>query len=156
MSQLRQPRDGDDGSQDSTRATRRLVCIVDDDEFSRNGLRSQVRSLGYEAVSFATGDAYLDSGLLRDTACLISDVVMPGMDGFELYAQIIGGGHTIPIIFVTGLDDESVLRQATEVGAVGFLVKPCDQKSLIECLDRALRLAPSAGRYASRTAEDRW
>jgi FixJ family two-component response regulator len=73
-----------------------------------------------------------------DTACLITDVQMPGMSGVDLQSHLTANGHDLPVIFVTAYPEASVRARALDAGAFGFLSKPFSEESLIECLDRAL------------------
>jgi len=72
-----------------------LISIVDDDDSLRNSLDNLIRSVGFRAQGFASADAFLSSKQMHDTACLILDVRMPGMDGFELQGQMLASNwHT--------------------------------------------------------------
>ena len=115
-----------------------MISIVDDDESFREAMKGLVRSLGYRAVSFGSAEEFLGSGRLYDTACLIADVHMPGLSGFELQRHLIAKGHRMPVIFVTAFPEERGRARALEAGAFGFLGKPFDEENLILCLDKAL------------------
>jgi FixJ family two-component response regulator len=106
-----------------------------------------VRSLGYATATFASAEEFLQSGRLSDTACLITDVQMPGMSGVDLQSHLTANGHCTPVIFVTAYPEESIRERALGAGAFGFLSKPFSEDSLIACLDRALE------HHRSRTAE---
>jgi FixJ family two-component response regulator len=94
--------------------------------------------MGYAAETFVSAEEYLRSNRTAATACLISDVQMPGMNGADLQDRLIADGHHIPIIFVTAFPDEGIRARVLKAGAFGFLTKPFSDESLIECLDRAL------------------
>jgi FixJ family two-component response regulator len=94
--------------------------------------------MGYAAETFASAEEYLRSNRVADTACLISDIQMPGMNGADLQDRLIGEGHRTPIIFVTAFAEEGIRARVLKAGACGFLTKPFSDKSLIECLDQAL------------------
>ena len=115
-----------------------MISIVDDDESVRDATKGLVRSLGYVAATFASGEEFLNSDRVNDTSCLISDVQMPGLDGLELQSRLTAMGRRIPIIFVTAFPREQVRARALKAGAAGFLSKPYSDESLIVCLDRAL------------------
>ena len=104
----------------------------------REALERLVGVVGYATSAFATAEEYLFSDLMGDTACLISDVQLPGMTGADLQARLVADGYSIPIIFVTGFFDETVGARVLEAGAVDYLAKPCDPKSLIGCIEKAL------------------
>jgi FixJ family two-component response regulator len=115
-----------------------MISIVDDDKSVREAAKMLVRSLGYATETFASAEEFLKSGRLGDTACLITDVQMPGMSGVDLQSHLTANGHRTPVIFVTAYPEESVKARALDAGAFGFLGKPFSEDSLIACLDRAL------------------
>jgi FixJ family two-component response regulator len=114
-----------------------VISIIDDDESVREGTKSLVRSLGYTAATFSSAEEYLRSDRVWSSSCLITDVHMPGMNGAELQDRLIADGHDTPIIFMTAYSDEKIRSRALNAGAVGFLRKPFDDESLIECLEKA-------------------
>jgi FixJ family two-component response regulator len=116
-----------------------MISIIDDDKFVREATEELVRSLGYAAAAFASAEDFLQSEQLSTTACLISDVQMPGLSGIELQCRLIADGRHMPIIFITAFPDERTRARALGAGAVGFLTKPYREESLIECLDQALK-----------------
>jgi FixJ family two-component response regulator len=115
-----------------------VISIVDDDKSVREAAKMLVRSLGYATATFASAEEFLESGRLQDTACLITDVQMPGMSGVDLQSHLTAGGHCTPVIFVTAYPEESIRERALGAGAFGFLSKPFSEDSLIACLDRAM------------------
>ena len=94
-----------------------LISIVDDDGFVRESTKGLVRSMGYAAETFASAEEYLRSNRAADTACLISDVQMPGMNGADLQDRLIADGHHTPIIFVTAFPDEDIRARVLKAGA---------------------------------------
>jgi FixJ family two-component response regulator len=115
-----------------------MISIVDDDKSVRNAARTLLRSLGYSTATFESAEAFLQSGRLRETACLITDVQMPGMSGVDLQDHLIASGDTTPVIFVTAFPEERIRARALSAGAFGFLTKPFSEKCLVACLDKAL------------------
>jgi FixJ family two-component response regulator len=116
-----------------------MISIVDDDESIRLSLRDFVRSLGYDPSVFASAQEFLDSPRLSETACLISDVQMPGMSGIELQSRLKTLDCGTPIIFITAFPDERSRAQAIEAGAIGFLEKPFEARAMIALIETALR-----------------
>ena len=112
-----------------------VVVAVDDDDRVRASIQSVLESAGYEAVVFASAEAFLESGVLRQATCLLADVRLPGMDGLELQRRIRRARPQLPIIFITAHDDEHIRQQALRDGAVDFLVKPFDAAQLLENIE---------------------
>ena len=115
-----------------------VIAIVDDDESVCIGMMSLVRSLGYDVLSYGSAEEFLASEERDDTACLISDVQMPGLGGLELQKMLAAEGSRFPIIFITAFPDARVRQAAMDAGAMCFLSKPFDGEALIGCLERAL------------------
>jgi len=78
-----------------------FISIVDDDESVREAIKRLVRSLGYNACTFASADEFLKSEQVHDTSCVITDLHMPGLSGIDLQDRLIAQGDRIPIIFIT-------------------------------------------------------
>jgi FixJ family two-component response regulator len=116
----------------------RLIAIVDDDESARSAIHGVLKSVGLKPRLFASAEEFLASGQQNETACLITDVRMPGMSGLELQARLAEEGCRIPIIFVTAYGDTRMRTQAMKGGALVFLGKPIDDKVLLESVRSAL------------------
>jgi FixJ family two-component response regulator len=115
-----------------------VISIVDDDESVREATQSLVRSLGYRAVTFRSAKEFLNSSHLVTTACVITDVQMPGLSGPDLQDRLIAEGRRMPMIFVTAFLDEGLQARVLKRGAFGYLPKPFNEDRFIECLDAAL------------------
>jgi FixJ family two-component response regulator len=115
-----------------------LISIVDDDESVRESTKGLVRSLGYQAVTFASAEEFLQSDSVDSTACLITDVQMPGLSGIDLQRCLIAQGVRMPTIFITAFPEEETRARAMKAGALGYLGKPFSEASLLRCLDTAL------------------
>jgi FixJ family two-component response regulator len=120
------------------RVARKLISVVDDDESVRRTTTLLIESFGFRAAAFESADAFLRSGQLHDTACLLVDVQMPGMNGLQLQSQLAGAGCRIPIIFITAYDDKESRRRAMQAGAVAFLGKPFSDEQLLQTIRSAL------------------
>ena len=75
-----------------------LISIVDDDALARDGIHDLVESLGYRAVTFNSAENFLQSGVIAETTCLITDIQMPGLSGLELQEVLQSQGHQTPVI----------------------------------------------------------
>ena len=119
-------------------AQSRLISIVEDDEPFRESMRKLMTVLGYTVEVFPSARDFLASPLLAATACLVSDVQMPGMSGVELHKHLIKAGHAIPTILVTAYPNEMTRNRALMDGVVCYLAKPVDDDHLERCLRSAL------------------
>jgi len=117
---------------------RSLVCVVDDDSLIRDSTRRLIRSFGFRVEAFASAEEFENSDYLEETACLILDVRMPGMNGLELQRRLSEAGQQIPIVFVTAHADDQQERRAMEAGAIRFLYKPFSAESLLQAVRSAL------------------
>jgi FixJ family two-component response regulator len=115
-----------------------VISIVDDDASVREATKGLVRSLGYGAAAFASAEDFLQSDHVNDTACLITDMQMPGLSGVELQSRLVAQGNRTPIIFITAFPEERIRARVLEAGAIGFLSKPFDEDRLIEYIHAAL------------------
>jgi FixJ family two-component response regulator len=116
-----------------------LIAIIDDDEAIRIAAESLIRSMGFVARTFDSAEAFLASDIVWKTACLITDVQMPGMSGLDLQDALLARGHQLPVIFITAYPEEHFQKRARANGAAGILVKPFDGQSLADCLMGILR-----------------
>jgi len=120
-------------------SNRTLISIVDDDQPFRESMRKLVTLLGYTVEAFPSAADFLASRLLPETACLVTDVHMPGMTGVELHGRLIKLGYAIPTILITAYPDKDVRDQALKDGVVCYLSKPVDDGELERCLRSALK-----------------
>ena len=116
----------------------KLVAIVDDDDSVRGTLQELLRSAGFSSRAFDSAEGFLASGNQQETACLITDIRMPGISGLELQAKLNAERCRITTIFITAHGDEEMRFKALREGAVEFLQKPFDDEVLIESIRAAL------------------
>ncbi|WP_423199610.1 MULTISPECIES: response regulator transcription factor [unclassified Cupriavidus] len=114
------------------------MSIVDDDEAVRLATASLVRSLGKPTRLFASAEEFLQSGQIADTACLISDVMMPGMSGVDMRDEMLARGHAPPTIFITAFPSADIRAKALGNGALTVLAKPVDPDAIAHWLRVAL------------------
>ncbi len=117
-----------------------LISVVDDDDAVRKSLQSLIRSVGFAVKLFASAEEFLSSEELRSTRCLILDVRMHGMNGFELQRQLRASNPEIPVIFITAHGNDATRSQALKDGAVAYLRKPFSEQSLLNAIESALSL----------------
>ncbi len=117
-----------------------LICIVDDDASVRRALGRMVRSFGFDVQLLASGRDCLDGPFIDQASCLIVDVIMPNMDGFELHALLAASDRDIPTIFISGQNDQSHFDRAASVGCAAILNKPCDANLLHDAIVKAIAM----------------
>jgi FixJ family two-component response regulator len=115
-----------------------LISIIDDDEAVREALKSLIVSVGLRTEDFSSGEDFLESGHVDETACLIVDVRMPGMSGLDLQERMNATQSSIPIIFISAHDDGEARFKALEAGAVDFLQKPFSEDALLGAIGTGL------------------
>lgn len=134
-------------------AIQELVCVVDDDQSIRRGLRRLFKSASYATEMFASSEDYLARETFAGPICLVLDVRMPGLNGLDLQQVLESRGAWEQIVFITGHADVATCRQAMKNGAVDFLLKPFDDTELIEAVARAfVRARESLRQRAERRA----
>jgi FixJ family two-component response regulator len=115
-----------------------LVAVVDDEHAIRKALTRLLRSAHYEAESFASGPEFLKSLATRQPACLVLDIRMHGMTGFEVQAWLTEQQIALPIVFITALDDRHDLALAMKGGATALLRKPFGDEAFLAAVDAAV------------------
>ncbi|HZS66866.1 MAG TPA: response regulator [Burkholderiales bacterium] len=120
---------------------RSLVSVVDDDESVRESLPDLLREFGFAAQAFSSAEEFLASDCVGQTRCLILDIAMPGMSGLDLQQELSLRRQEIPIVFITGVEDETVRPRVLERGAVECLFKPFSEAALLRALKVAFRVS---------------
>src|ERR1700747_814610 len=127
------------GGTDQARGqTSKLIAIIDDDESICASIRDLIEAAGPSQRCFGSAEEFLESGLHRQAACLITDILMPKMSGLELQARLKDEECDIPIIFITAHGDAEMQIQAMREGAVEFLAKPFDHQLILKTVRAAL------------------
>ena len=115
-----------------------LITIVDDDLPVRRALRRSIQAAGYTVETFGSAREFLDASPLGRTSCLVLDIHLDGMSGFELAEQLAADCAAIPIIFITAHDDALTRERARQAGVAAYLPKPFDDRVLLEAIRGAL------------------
>ena len=114
------------------------IGVVEDDASFLRALRRLLSGAGFSVATFASAEEFLASESARGTACLVLDVHLAGMTGFDLQEQLVATGQRIPTIFITAHDD-SVTRERARSG-VAYLRKPFREDALVAAIRKALDL----------------
>lgn len=120
----------------ATEVSEGLISIIDDDDSMRAALVGLLRSHGYQADGFPTGEAFLAAAPTPD--CIVTDIHMPGISGVELKEELTRRGDTTPVIMITARSDAGLEGRARASGAACFLRKPFDAGDLVQCIESAL------------------
>ena len=115
-----------------------LVMVVDDDDSFRCSTERLLRSTGFRVQGFSSATGFLKAERPDVPACVVLDVRMPGLNGFDLQAEMARAGFEIPLIFVTGHGDIPMAVKAMKDGAIEFLTKPFRDQDLLDAIGQAL------------------
>jgi FixJ family two-component response regulator len=115
----------------------KIVAVVDDDASMRVGLERLLQARGFGTEIYPSAEAFLAAACAAD--CLLLDIHLGGIGGFELRRRLAGTGSTLPVIFMTAFDDESTRREATRLGCVAYLRKPFAGQLLMQAIADATR-----------------
>ena len=111
-----------------------VIYIVDDEESVRKGLSRLMRSAGMPYRDFASAEQFLAEMDPQQEGCVLLDITMPGLTGFQLQAELRKRGIRLPIIAVSARDDADTSGRARQLGARFFLRKPVDDQALLDAI----------------------
>lgn len=120
---------------------RPLIAVVDDDESIRNALRRLIRAAGFEVETFASGGEFLSSVEGHASDCVVLDLHMPGMSGFELQIRLKQTRSLVPVVVITGDDTPAARNRVLSAGASAILRKPVDDEVLLDAIASAIASA---------------
>ena len=116
-----------------------LVAVIDDDDPFRSALVESLGSLGYATRGFSSAQDFVAADGENSCDCVITDIHMAGMSGFDLARLLMSRSRKIPVILITARAEPGLEAKAAAVGAVCLLRKPFESNALVGCLDKALR-----------------
>jgi len=129
------------------------VFIVDDDPSVLQSLGRLVKSAGFKVATFASSCEFLVHAKNDDPGCIVLDMQMPELCGFDLQQKLKDNGWNLPIIFLTGHGDISMCVKAIKAGAVDFLTKPCADTTLLASIAQAITIGLEARRVQTERGE---
>ena len=115
-----------------------IVAIVDDDVSIQRALARLLSAAGWQAVTFPSAEAFLQTGMQASPDCLVLDMWLPGMTGVELLEHLAATGSTLPTVIITGRDDLQMRMRAMQARAAAYLLTPLDGQALLQALHEAL------------------
>lgn len=118
-----------------------VIHVVDDEAAFRRSLIFLLESAGWLVIGHSSAESFLAAApvLPEQGGCLLLDIRMPCMSGFELQRHLLAGGPPWPIVFMTGHGDEEMAAHALRAGACGFLHKPFAEQAVLDAVERAVR-----------------
>jgi len=122
--------------------TKSLIAIVEDEEPIRKALRRLVRSAGMDVTSFPSGVDFLESLTNQLPDCVVLDLQMPVMNGFEVQARLADLRVGIPVVIITGHDSDETRALALAGFPVAYLRKPVNDQLMLDAIALALRRSP--------------
>jgi len=115
------------------------VYVVEDDTSLCNAVRRLLRSAQYRVLTFASAEEFYRSDIKSSPGCLLLDIRLPGISGFELQERLIASGVRMPVIFITGQDRAGMEEHAMRLGASAYLRKPVDEETLLGAIGLAMK-----------------
>ena len=116
-----------------------VVGVIDPDPVARNGLRTLLRSAGVDVSTFDSAEGFLRAGNGRPIACLIVDLLLPGMSGLELLRRLRSAGNDVPVILLSNESDVPTAVAAMREGATDFIEKPDVNVAILKQVQKLLR-----------------
>ena len=110
------------------------VAVIDDDKSARTSLTRLIKTAGIDVVSFSSAREFLEDPVRSEVDCAVTDVRMPGFDGFALQETLAKTLPHLSLVFITGQGDVPMGIKAMKGGAVDFLEKPVDAEALLEAV----------------------
>jgi FixJ family two-component response regulator len=120
------------------------VFVIDDDPSIRRALERLFRSEGWTVQTFESAEEFLRQDLSSIEGCLVVDVHLGRMTGFDLQVRLSRLSRLMPVIVTSGVDDEDIEVEGRRLGAVAFFRKPFDVEALMDSVSQCLRRPPSA------------
>jgi FixJ family two-component response regulator len=117
---------------------KKTVVVVDDDADMNTALMRLLQAAGYQASSFASAEALLNSGTAESSACLILDMHLPGMSGLELSRCLRASGLDNPLIFITAYESDDYQEHIKAVNALACISKPFPGQTLLKTIKKAI------------------
>lgn len=130
------------------------VAVVDDDEAVRSALSRLIRSMGFESEVFASGEDFLAALPTRRPDCVVLDLHMPKVSGFDVQERMSRGGFDVPVIVITGHDSPEAQARALSGGASFYLRKPVDDQVLMEAINVAVVRGPASNGKGDTAKEE--
>jgi FixJ family two-component response regulator len=123
-----------------------IVGVIDPDPVARNGLRTLLHRLGVDVSTFDSAESYLLAANGRHLACLIVDLLLPGMSGLELLRRLRSTGNDVPFVLLADESDVATAVAAMREGATDFIEKPYVDVAVLKQVQKLILGPPNATR----------
>lgn len=120
----------------------RNIAIIDDDERFRCSLEQLLGAAGFRTQSYSSAEQFLECAKPRCIDCLLLDIYLDGMSGFDLQRYLAKSGNDLPIIFMTAHDDPGTSQMTRLAARVAYLAKPFSLESLVAAIEESVAPAP--------------
>jgi FixJ family two-component response regulator len=110
------------------------VYVIDDDESVRKAFERLLRSANIEVETFSSVEEFFSGERQGNNACVIVDIRMPGLTGFDLQRELTSREIRMPVIVISASDDVQTRERARELGAIAFFRKPIDDQALLDAV----------------------
>jgi FixJ family two-component response regulator len=114
------------------------IYVVDDDPSVRKALKRLLRAVAKDVESFASAEEFLQAFSAEGSICLILDVYLGGMSGFELYHHLVQSGYSLPVVFITAQYTVSIREETRKLTGAKILRKPFNAESLFDAIREAV------------------
>jgi FixJ family two-component response regulator len=118
-----------------------VIGIVDDDASILRALKRLLSAAGFAVQTFASGEEFLAASAASELDCVLLDIHLPGMSGFEVQQRLAAAGRCIPTVFITAHHDMLTDEDSPRVNSSHYLRKPVDEETLLGAINDALAVA---------------
>ena len=125
-----------------------VVGVIDSDPVARAALKSLLQNVGVDLLSFDSAESYLLSGSARKVACLIVDLLLPGMSGLEFLRRLRSAGNDTPVVLLADESDVPTAVAAMREGATDFIEKPYVNVAILKQVQKLIRGQAGSARPA--------
>jgi len=132
-------------------SVRLQIAVVDDEASIRKAFQRLLRSAGMDVETFPSGEKFLDAIPIIHPDCVVLDLHMPGINGFEILTRLSQSSPRFPTIVITGHDTPEAREHTIASGGFAYLVKPIDDHDLLSSIAGAISRNAAVGKSATTT-----
>jgi FixJ family two-component response regulator len=118
--------------------TKKIIAVIDDDPGVRKAVHGLLSAFEYVTYTFDSAAAFLTVAPTSKADCLLVDIELGDLSGVEMVRELLAMGRTFPVIFMSGAEDEIMVRQAMELGCFAYLRKPFTAHALLEAIVKSI------------------